>query len=81
MVNFKKYKKPVLFPDYDQFLKYDSVGGCEDPRVVQSPDGQYIMAYTAWDGKTARLSIATSRNLKKWIKTQKTVSLANQATS
>lgn len=67
--NFKKYKKPVLFPAKDEFLKYDSVGGCEDPRVVQSIDGQYIIAYTAWDGKTARLSIATSKNLKKWKKT------------
>ncbi len=67
--HFTKRKKPVLFPAKDGFQKYDSVGGCEDPRVVQSPDGQYIMAYTAWDGKTARLSIATSRNLKKWTKT------------
>jgi predicted GH43/DUF377 family glycosyl hydrolase len=67
--HFKKYGKPVLFPAKDGFQKYDSVGGCEDPRLIQSPDGQYIMSYTAWDGKTARLSIATSRNLKKWIKT------------
>ena len=67
--HFKKRKKPVLFPDMDEYSKYDSVGGCEDPRVVQSVDGQYVIAYTSWDGKTARLSIATSKNLKKWHKT------------
>jgi beta-1,2-mannosidase len=67
--HFKKYKYPVLFPTKDAYLKYDSVGGCEDPRVVQAPSGEYIMAYTAWDGKTARLSIAVSKNLKKWKKT------------
>ncbi|MES2795811.1 MAG: glycoside hydrolase family 130 protein [Bacteroidota bacterium] len=67
--HFKKRKKPVLFPAKDEYLKYDSVGGCEDPRVVQSIEGQYIIAYTSWDGKTARLSIAVSKNLKKWTKT------------
>ncbi len=67
--HFKKYKKPVLFPAKDGFQRYDSVGGCEDPRVVQAPTGEYVMAYTAWDGKTARLSIAVSKNLKKWRKT------------
>lgn len=67
--HFKKFGKPVLYPARDQYAKYDSVGGCEDPRVVQTTEGQYIMAYTSWDGKTARLSIATSKNLKKWTKT------------
>jgi beta-1,2-mannosidase len=67
--NFKKHKKPVLFPAKDAFLKYDSTGGCEDPRIIQSPDGQYVMTYTSWDGHTARLSIANSKNLKKWTKT------------
>jgi beta-1,2-mannosidase len=67
--HFRKRKTPVLFPANDAYLKYDSVGGCEDPRVVQAPTGQYVVAYTAWDGKTARLSIAISKNLKKWVKT------------
>ena len=66
--HFKKHPKPVLFPTKDGFQKYDSVGGCEDPRVVETPNGQYLMAYTAWDGNTARLSIAISKNLKKWKK-------------
>ena len=42
--------------------------GVEDPRIVESETGKYIMTYTAYDGKTARLCVATSNNLTKWEK-------------
>ncbi len=42
--------------------------GTEDPRIVESEDGRYIMTYTAYDGKTARLSLASSTNLMNWTK-------------
>lgn len=42
--------------------------GVEDPRIVESDDGTYFMTYTAYDGKTARLSLASSRDLKTWKK-------------
>lgn len=42
--------------------------GVEDPRIVESEDGDYIMTYTSYDGKTARLSIASSKDLKNWTK-------------
>lgn len=42
--------------------------GVEDPRLVESEDGTYVMTYTAYDGKTARLALATSRDLRKWTK-------------
>ncbi|HMQ48353.1 MAG TPA: glycoside hydrolase family 130 protein [Saprospiraceae bacterium] len=42
--------------------------GVEDPRVVQSEAGDYIMTYTAYDGKTARLCLASSKDLKNWVK-------------
>ena len=42
--------------------------GVEDPRVVQSESGDYFMTYTSYDGKTARLSIASSPDLKTWTK-------------
>lgn len=67
-INFKKYPTPVLFPSYDRFSLYDSPGGCEDPRVVQTIDGTYIMAYTAWNYDTPRLSIAFSKDLIIWEK-------------
>ena len=42
--------------------------GVEDPRIVESEDGTYILTYTSYDGKTARLSLASSKDLKNWTK-------------
>lgn len=67
-LHFKKQPQPVFFPDNDSLNKYEWKGGVEDPRIVLSPDGQYIMTYTAYDGTTARLCLATSRNLVSWEK-------------
>jgi len=65
---FRKNPKPVLHPDNDGMKLYEWEGGCEDPRVVRRPDGLYVMTYTAYDEKTARLCIASSRDLEKWEK-------------
>ena len=46
---------------------YELPGGCEDPRVVQV-GGTYYMTYTGYDGTSARLCLATSRNLLRWTK-------------
>lgn len=67
-LNFTKFDKPVLYPDKDEQAKYDHPGGVEDPRVVQLEDGRYLMLYTSWDRSTARLSAATSEDLRKWTK-------------
>jgi predicted GH43/DUF377 family glycosyl hydrolase len=67
-VHFKKHAEPVLYPAKDKFAEYDYPGGCEDPRVIETDDGRYVMAYTSWNGKTARLSIAISKDLYKWEK-------------
>lgn len=67
-VHFTKEKAPIFFPDQDDMLKYEAFGGVEDPRVVQGLNGEYILTYTAYDGKTARLCLATSKDLKNWTK-------------
>ena len=67
-IHFKKYPTPVLFPDNDTFQRYDYPGGCEDPRLVQTEEGLYVVAYTSWNTKIARLSIAFSRDLLHWEK-------------
>ncbi len=67
-VHFKSHPAPVLFPENDNFAAFDSLGGCEDPRVVETSDGTYIMMYTAWNYKTPRLSVAFSKDLKTWQK-------------
>ncbi|WP_324026112.1 glycoside hydrolase family 130 protein [Maribacter sp. BPC-D8] len=67
-LHFTKYAKPVLFPDNDEFAKWDQPGGVEDPRIVETPEGTYIMLYTSWNNDVARLSSATSKDLKTWTK-------------
>ena len=67
-IHFKNFKEPVLFPDNDAYNKYDYPGGCEDPRIVETIDGLYVMAYTSWNKKVPRLSIAISNDLFHWQK-------------
>ncbi|MDP4222131.1 MAG: glycoside hydrolase family 130 protein [Bacteroidota bacterium] len=67
-LHFTKEQSPVLYPDSDNMLKFEWKGGVEDPRVVEAEGGTYIVTYTAYDGKTARLCLATSRDLRKWTK-------------
>ncbi len=66
--HFVRYAAPVLFPANDSYKKYEWPGGCEDPRVVQDSAGTWYMTYTAFDGKLARLFIATSTDLFHWTK-------------
>jgi beta-1,2-mannosidase len=67
-LHFTKRKEPVLFPDNDSLKVYEWEGGIEDPRVVEMENGQYLMTYTAYDGTTARLLLATSPDLLHWTK-------------
>ena len=67
-LHFTKYPTPVLYPDSSKFMQYDYPGGCEDPRIVQTEDSLYVLAYTSWNYKIARLSIAVSRDLIHWEK-------------
>lgn len=66
-IHFVCRRQPVLFPNKDGQEAVDWPGGCEDPRVVKGPDG-YVMTYTSWNKKTARLCVATSPNLVDWTK-------------
>ena len=65
---FKNFPTPVLYPDNSRFKEYDYPGGCEDPRVVETEDGQYVMAFTSWNYDVPRLSIAISKDMFHWDK-------------
>ena len=67
-LHFTKYPTPVLYPDTSRFRQYDFPGGCEDPRIIQTEDSLYVLAYTSWNYKIARLSIAVSKDLIHWEK-------------
>lgn len=67
-IHFKRQAKPVLFPENDFMKPYEWAGGCEDPRIIETSNGRYVVTYTTYDGKTARLCVASSSNLQKWKK-------------
>lgn len=67
-IHMKRRKTPVMYPDKDNMKEYEWEGGCEDPRVTMTEDGLYVMVYTSWNRKVARLCIATSHDLVKWEK-------------
>lgn len=67
-IHMKRRSTPVMYPDKDNMKEYEWTGGCEDPRITVTEDGLYVMAYTSWNRKVARLCIATSRDLVKWEK-------------
>lgn len=66
--HFIRSAAPVLYPEKDAFQKYEWQGGCEDPRMVEDDKGEYFMTYTAFDGTTARLLVASSTDLVHWKK-------------
>jgi predicted GH43/DUF377 family glycosyl hydrolase len=67
-LHFTRFTDPVFYPNNDPYKQYEWQGGCEDPRIVEDSAGTYYMTYTAYDGKTARLLVATSPDLTHWTK-------------
>ncbi|MDP9047709.1 MAG: glycoside hydrolase family 130 protein [Bacteroidota bacterium] len=67
-MHFTRMPQPVFYPANDAYKKLEWQGGCEDPRVVEDSLGTYYMTYTAYDGTTARLLVATSTDLLHWEK-------------
>lgn len=67
-VNFTRKAAPVLYPAKDGQADNEIPGGCEDPRLVKTEDGLYVLMYTQWNRKVPRLAVATSRDLTTWTK-------------
>jgi predicted GH43/DUF377 family glycosyl hydrolase len=65
---FTKFPEPVFYPDSDPMQVFEWEGGVEDPRLVQDEKGTFWLTYTAYDGMTARLCVASSPDLRKWTK-------------
>ncbi|MDZ7632207.1 MAG: glycoside hydrolase family 130 protein [Gemmatimonadaceae bacterium] len=67
-LRFTRRSEPVLQPARDAQARYEWTGGTEDPRVVESDDGRYVLTYTQWNGDVPRLAVATSPDLVTWTK-------------
>lgn len=60
-VNFAREPVPV----YEPVEEWELPGGTEDPRLTKIDD-RFYMTYTAYDGETARLALASSTDLISW---------------
>jgi len=67
-LHFTRRATPVLYPDSGAQRKNEWPGGVEDPRIVESDDGRYILTYTQWNREVPRLAVATSDDLVSWTK-------------
>ena len=67
-LRFARRPAPVLYARNDAQAANESLGGVEDPRIVETDDGQYVLTYTQWNRKVPRLAVATSRDLVTWEK-------------
>lgn len=67
-IHFKRRGEPVFYPAEDDQKAREWPGGVEDPRIVESPDGMYVLTYTQWNRETYSVGIATSRDLLHWTK-------------
>lgn len=67
-IHFTRMPEPVFYPAEDSQKAREWPGGVEDPRVVEAPDGTYVLCYTQWNRKTYTIGIATSSDLVHWTK-------------
>lgn len=69
-IRFEQRPEPVFYPSNDSQLQRESAGGVEDPRLVESPDGRYVLTYTQWSRNTHifTIGVATSSDLEHWTK-------------
>ena len=65
---FTRLPQPVFYPDADTQQSREWPGGVEDPRIVESDDGTYVITYTQWNRITYSIGIATSKDLTHWTK-------------
>ena len=67
-IHFTTQPAPVFYPDVDSQQNREWPGGVEDPRLVESEDGTYVLTYTQWNRRNTDLGIATSTDLIHWTK-------------
>lgn len=67
-IHFTRRAAPVFYPAEDDQKAREWPGGVEDPRIVESEDGTYVLTYTQWNRTTYSIGIATSPDLEHWTK-------------
>ncbi|MDR7129316.1 putative GH43/DUF377 family glycosyl hydrolase [Algoriphagus sp. 4150] len=65
---FEREDEPIFYPKEDNQKEFEWTGGTEDPRIVETTEGLYVLTYTQWNRDVPRLAVATSRDLRNWEK-------------
>lgn len=67
-ITYDQSPEPVFFPTNDGQKEFEWTGGTEDPRIVVTEEGLYVLTYTQWNREYPRLAVATSNDLENWDK-------------
>jgi predicted GH43/DUF377 family glycosyl hydrolase/lysophospholipase L1-like esterase len=67
-IHFTRMGEPVFYAADDDQKGREWPGGVEDPRIVESADGTYVLTYTQWNREIYSVGIATSPDLMHWKK-------------
>lgn len=67
-IHFTQGPTPVFYAADDAQKSREWPGGVEDPRLVETADGTYVLTYTQWNRVTWSVGVATSRDLAHWTK-------------
>jgi len=67
-IHFERNPEPVFYPDHDRQKCREWKGGCEDPRLVRTTEGKFVLTYTQYNRVLPRMAVATSDDLKHWVK-------------
>jgi predicted GH43/DUF377 family glycosyl hydrolase len=67
-LHFTQRPVPVFYPARDAQQSREWPGGVEDPRIVETENGTYVLTYTQWNRVRTAVGVATSRDLIHWTK-------------
>ena len=59
-ISFTRRPDPVFYPAGDAQQSREWPGGVEDPRIVETEDGTYVLTYTQWNRNIYSVGMATS---------------------
>ena len=62
-MHFTRQPEPVLYADKDTQMSREWPGGIEDPRIVETVDGLYVLTYTQWNRKRTNIGLAGLRSM------------------
>lgn len=67
-IHFERNPEPILYPEGGPWKDLEFGTGLQDPRIVETDDGKYVLTYALFDLHNCYLAVATSGDLFHWQK-------------